>query len=92
MSQQPLDFLGQPIEVGDKFIYAEAGGRGGTMALHSSVVTRMTEKQVPVAKTRWGQTWRPFNCIVIVEKAAPKEKLLAATVPAMSMTKAVSDE
>ncbi len=80
MSQQPLDFLGQPIEVGDKFVYAEAGGRGGTMALHSGVVTRMTEKQVLVEKTRWGQTWRPFNCIVIVEKCVPaKEPLLGAT-------------
>ena len=80
MSQQPLDFLGQPIEVGDKFVYAEAGGRGGTMALHSGVVTRMTEKQVLVEKTRWGQTWRPFNCIVIVEKFGPDEEpLLGAT-------------
>ncbi|WJJ59692.1 hypothetical protein [Salmonella phage ST21] len=80
MSQQPLDFLGQPIEVGDKFVYAEAGGRGGTMALHSGVVTRMTEKQVLVGKTRWGQTWRPFNCIVIVEKCGPDEEpLLGAT-------------
>lgn len=80
MSQQPLDFLGQPIEVGDKFVYAEAGGRGGTMALHSGVVTRMTEKQVLVEKTRWGQTWRPFNCIVIVEKCGQDEPpLLGAT-------------
>lgn len=80
MSQQPLDFLGQPIEVGDKFVYAEAGGRGGTMALHSGVVTRMTEKQVLVEKTRWGQTWRPFNCIVIVEKCGQDEEpLLGAT-------------
>lgn len=69
MSQQPLDFLGQPIEVGDKFIYADAGGRGGSMSLYSGVVTRMTEKQVLVSKTRWGQTWRPFKCIVVVEKA-----------------------
>lgn len=92
MSNQPLDFLGQPIEEGDKFVYAEAGGRGGTMTLHSGVVTRMTEKQVLVEKTRWGQTWRPFNCIIIVEKAEQKEKLLAATVPAMSKAKAVSDE
>ena len=80
MSQQPLDFLGQPIEVGDKFVYAEAGGRGGTMALHSGVVTRMTEKQVLVEKTSWGKTWRPFNCIVIVEKCGPDEgPLLGAT-------------
>lgn len=80
MSQQPLDFLGQPIEVGDKFVYAEAGGRGGTMALHSGVVTRMTGKQVLVEKNRWGQIWRPFNCIVIVEKCGTDEEpLLGAT-------------
>lgn len=78
MSQQPLDFLGQPIEVGDRFVYAETGG--GTMALHSGVVTRMTEKQVLVEKTRRGQTWRPFNCIVVVEKCGPDEEpLLGAT-------------
>lgn len=88
MSKEPLDFLGNPIEVGDKFIYAEAGGRGGTMALHSGVVTRMTDKQVLVKKTSWGtQTWRPFNCIVVIEKAEQKEKLLAATVPAMSASR-----
>lgn len=80
MSQQPLDFLGQPIEVGDKFVYAEAGGLGGTMALHHGIVTRMTEKQVLVEKTSWRQTWRPFNCIVIVEKCCPdEESLLGAT-------------
>lgn len=80
MSKEPLDFLGNPIEEGDKFIYAEAGGRGGTMALHSGVVTRMTEKQVLVEKTRWGQTWRPFNCIVIIEKRVPEaDHLLSAT-------------
>lgn len=81
MSKEPLDFLGTPIEEGDTFIYAEAGGRGGTMALHKGVVTRMTEKQVLVEKTRWGQTWRPFNCIVIIEKRQPAEDtLLAATI------------
>lgn len=84
MSQQPLDFLGQPIEVGDKFVYAEAGGRGGTMALHSGVVTRMTEKQVLVEKARWGQTWRPFNCIVIVKKCGPDEEALLGATLAMA--------
>lgn len=82
MIQRPLDFLGQPIEVGDKFIYA--GGRGSTMALHSGVVTRMTEKQVLVEKTRWSQTWRPFNCIVIVEKCGPNEETLLGATLAMA--------
>lgn len=66
---QPTDFLGRPISVGDVVVWADAGGRGGSMQLYQSTVKRMTEKQCLLEESRWGKTWRPFKCVVIVEEA-----------------------
>ena len=69
----PKDYLGNDIGVGDTFVYADSGGRGGSMSLYKGVVTRMTEKQVLVGETRLSRIWRPFSCIVIVAKAVADE-------------------
>lgn len=62
-----VDFLGKPIKVGDTVVWADAGGRGGSMGLNKSTVKRMTEKQCLLEESRWGKTWRPFNCVVVTE-------------------------
>lgn len=62
------DFLGNPIEVGDTIVWADAGGRGGSCSLNKTVVTRMTEKQVMVYESSWSKLWRPFSCVVVVAK------------------------
>lgn len=68
---KPLDFLGNPIEIGDTVVWGDAGGRSGSMSLNKVVVTKMTAKQVLVEepKGRWcGNKWRPFSCVVVVAK------------------------
>lgn len=63
----PVDYLGKPINVGDTVVWADAGGRGGSMQLNKSTVKRLTEKQCLLEESRWGRTWRPFSCVVVVE-------------------------
>lgn len=70
---EPLDFLGNPIEVGDSIVWADAGGRHGSMRLYKTVVTRLTEKQVLVDVTTCGKQLRPFRAVVVVDKGGTEE-------------------
>lgn len=73
MKNEPLDFLGNPIEVGDTVVWSYAGGRHGSMDLNKSVVIRLTEKQALVHEDRWSKWWRPFNAVVVVAKGGTGE-------------------
>lgn len=68
MPNEPLDFLGNPIEVGDTIVWADAGGRGGSMQLNKTKANRLTTKQVLVDATKWSNIWRPFHAVVVVAK------------------------
>ena len=63
----PVDFVGNPINVGDTVVWSDAGGRGGSMGLNKSTVKRLTEKQCLLEESRWFKTWRPFNCVIVVK-------------------------
>lgn len=64
---QPVDFMGNPIDVGDTIVWSDVGG-GSSMSLYTSVVNQLTDKKVLVAESIWGNSWRPFNCVVVVKK------------------------
>ncbi|QQM14986.1 hypothetical protein [Cronobacter phage vB_CtuP_B1] len=86
------DFLGQEVSVGDKVVYTEYNREA---LLKGEVIGFNGTGSQAVVKTssHWkGETKKTSGYIVVIEKAAQKDKLLAATVPAMSKAKAVSDE
>ena len=70
---QPLDFLGNPIDVGDTIVWADAGGRGGSKQLNKTMVNRLSAKQVLVVESRWSNIWRPFKDVVVVAKGGMGE-------------------
>lgn len=72
-TNEPLDFLGNPIAAGDTVVWADAGGRSGSMQLNKTVVTRLTGKQVLVNATTYGNRWRPFHAVVVVTKGGTGE-------------------
>lgn len=73
VKNEPLDFIGNPIAVGDTVVWADAGGRYGSMRLYKTVVTRLTEKQVLVNVTTFGKQWRPFHAVVVVANGGIEE-------------------